>query len=154
MVVELILAGGGYEAASYGPSFVETISTAWHFLAPFLKTAIIVLSMSIGLFFVFAGTLGVIRMPDFFTRIHAAGMTDTLGVELILLGLIIQSGFTLLSLKFLLVGFFLLLTSPTATHAIADAAHAAGLKALTGRYRSSPVADIRQPRQKEQGGKE
>jgi len=52
------------------------------------------LDFSLCLFFVLAGTLGVLRLPDFYTRLHAAGMTDTLGAELILLGLIIQSGFT------------------------------------------------------------
>lgn len=108
-----------------------------------LRYAISMVSIATGVFFVFAGALGVLRLPDFFTRMHAAGMTDTLGVELILLGLILQSGFTLLSLKFLLVAFFLLLTSPTATHAIADAAYHAGLKPLIGRYRSPSVDELR-----------
>ena len=94
----------------------------FHHLALVVKAVISVALIATGIFFVFAAGLGVLRLPDFFTRIHAAGMTDTLGVELILLGLIIQSGFTLLSLKFIFVGFFLLVTSPTATHAIADAA--------------------------------
>ena len=89
-----------------------------------------------GLFFVFAGTLGVLRLPDFYTRLHAAGMTDTLGSELILLALIIQSGFSQMSLKLLLVGFFLFITSPTATHAVAHAAYTAGLKPILGRYKA------------------
>ena len=97
------------------------------------------LSIIAGLFFVLAGTLGVLRLPDFYTRLHAAGMTDTLGAELILLGLIIQSGFTQMSLKLLLVAFFLLLTSPTATHAIAYAAYKAGLKPMLGKYTAPPV---------------
>ena len=93
-------------------------------------------SIIAGLFFVLAGTLGVLRLPDFYTRLHAAGMTDTLGAELVLLGLIIQSGFTQMSLKLLLVAFFLLITSPTATHAVAHAAYKAGLKPKLGRYRA------------------
>lgn len=93
-------------------------------------------SIIAGLFFVLAGTLGVLRLPDFYTRLHAAGMTDTLGAELVLLGLIIQSGFTQMSLKLLLVAFFLLITSPTATHAVAHAAYKAGLKPKLGKYRA------------------
>jgi len=96
-------------------------------------------SILTGLFFVLAGTLGVLRLPDFYTRLHAAGMTDTLGAELILLGLIIQSGFTQMSLKLLLVAFFLLLTSPTATHAIANAAYKAGLNPKLGKYKAPSV---------------
>ena len=92
-----------------------------------------------GLFFVFAGTLGVLRLPDFYTRLHAAGITDTLGSELILLGLIIQSGFTQLSLKLMIVAFFLFITSPTATHAVAHAAYQAGLKPKLGKYRAPDI---------------
>ena len=69
------------------------------------------LSIITGLFFVLAGTIGVLRLPDFFTRLHAAGMTDTLGAELIILGLIIQSGWSLVSVKLFLV--CLLYTSPS-----------------------------------------
>ncbi|WP_233341522.1 monovalent cation/H(+) antiporter subunit G [Robiginitomaculum antarcticum] len=95
-----------------------------------------------GTFFVLAGAIGVLRMPDFFTRIHAAGMTDTMGAEFILLGLVVQAGFTQLSLKLLLVAFFLFVTSPTATHAIAHAAHLSGLKPRLGRYQAPDLEDI------------
>jgi len=94
------------------------------------------LSIAAGLFFVLAGTIGVLRLPDFFTRLHAAGMTDTLGAELIIVGLMIQSGFSQMSLKLLLVAIFLLMTSPTATHAVANAAYNAGLKPMLGKYRA------------------
>lgn len=100
-----------------------------------------IISLTAGLFFVLAGTIGVIRLPDFYTRLHAAGMTDTLGAELILLALIFQSGFSQLTLKLLLVAFFLLITSPTATHAVAHAAYQAGLKPLTGKYRAPDVEE-------------
>lgn len=109
----------------------------------FIGTAASLASIASGVFFVFAGALGVLRLPDFFSRIHAAGMTDTLGVELILFGLIIQAGFSLLSLKFLLVGFFLLLTSPTATHAMANAAYHSGLKPRVGNYKSPNLDELR-----------
>lgn len=105
-----------------------------------IRTICSSVSILAGLFFVLAGTLGVLRLPDFYTRLHAAGMTDTLGAELILLGLIIQSGFTQMSLKLLMVAFFLLLTSPTATHAIAYAAYKAGLNPKLGKY-SAPQVD-------------
>lgn len=92
-----------------------------------------------GLVFVFAGALGVLRLPDFYTRLHAAGLTDTLGAEMVLAGLIVQSGFTLLSAKLALVGVLLFLTSPTATHGISNAAHRAGLKPRTKKYRAPPA---------------
>lgn len=123
---------------------VETAQTTTHasgFL-PLLQNGVAIACISIGLLFVLGGTLGVLRLPDFFTRLHAAGMTDTLGAELILLGLIVQEGFTQLSLKFLFVSMFLLLTSPTATHAVANAAHQAGLKPLLGRYKAPSIEEI------------
>jgi multicomponent Na+:H+ antiporter subunit G len=94
-----------------------------------------------GLFFVFAGAIGVLRLPDFYTRLHAAGVTDTLGAELVLLGLAVQAGLSLLTAKLFLVGLVLVLTSPAATHAIAHAAHTAGLKPLLGRFKANHPAD-------------
>jgi len=91
-----------------------------------------------GVFFVIAGAVGVLRLPDFYTRMHAAGMTDTLGAEMILLGLIVQAGFSQTSLKLALIAFLLFLTSPTAAHAVVGAAHHAKLKPKLGKY-SAPV---------------
>lgn len=87
-----------------------------------------------GVVFVLAGAIGVIRLPDFYTRMHAAGVTDTLGAELIVFGLILQAGWSALSLKLALIGLFVFLTSPTATHAVANAAYRAGLKPMLKRY--------------------
>lgn len=103
--------------------------------------------MAVGVIFVLAGAIGVVRLPDFYTRIHAAGVTDTLGAEMIVLALMLQAGFTLLSAKLLLVGFILFLTSPTATHAVANAAHRAGLNPLLSRHQPP------HPRDAESGGK-
>jgi len=89
-----------------------------------------------GVFFVIAGAVGVLRLPDFYTRMHAAGMTDTLGAEMILLGLIVQAGLSQTSLKLVLIAFLLFLTSPTATHAVVGAAHHAKLKPKLGKYRA------------------
>lgn len=81
-----------------------------------------------GAFFVIVGAVGVYRFPDFYTRLHGAGITDTMGAELILLGLILQAGFSLIAVKLIFIGLFLFITSPTATHAIANAALTAGLR--------------------------
>ena len=74
------------------------------------------------------GGIGMLRFPDFYTRLHAAGITDTLCAILILLGLALQAGITLVTLKLLLIFAFLFFTSPTATHALANAAVHGGLK--------------------------
>ncbi len=68
------------------------------------------------------GSLGLLRMPDFYTRLHPAGMTDTLGAGLVLLGLMLQAGPTLVAIKLLLILLLLWFTSPVASHALARAA--------------------------------
>jgi len=75
-----------------------------------------------GVAFALIGSVGLMRMPDFYTRLHAAGITDTLGAGLILLGLMLQAGWTLVSVKLLLILIFLWFTSPIATHALSRAA--------------------------------
>jgi len=73
------------------------------------------------------GGLGLIRLPDFYTRLHAGGIIDTLGAELVLAGMIVQAGFTLVAVKLILIGLFIFFTSPTSTHAIANAAFVVGM---------------------------
>jgi multicomponent Na+:H+ antiporter subunit G len=75
-----------------------------------------------GVAFALIGGVGLLRMPDFYTRLHAAGVTDTLGAGLILLGLMLQAGWTLVSVKLLLILIFMWFTGPIATHALARAA--------------------------------
>ena len=82
--------------------------------------------------FLLVGGIGILRLPDFYCRIHAAGLTDTLGAGLILIGLMVQAGWTLVAVKLLLIFAFLFLTSPTATHALARAALLNGLKPHSG----------------------
>lgn len=106
-----------------------------------IRDAVSVILMGIGVIFVLTGAIGVVRLPDFYTRLHAAGVTDTLGAELIILSLILQAGFTLLAAKLVLVGFILFLTSPTATHAVANAAHRAGLNPLLSRHQPQHPRD-------------
>ncbi len=75
-----------------------------------------------GLFFIVVGSIGVLRFPDVYTRLHAAGMTDTMGAGLVLVGLSFQEGLTLITVRLLMIWAFLLFTSPIATHALARAA--------------------------------
>lgn len=80
--------------------------------------------------FCLIGAVGLVRMPDFYTRIHAASVTDTLGAALVLLGLALQAGLTLVTVKLVMIALLILLTSPTATHALAKAALTRGLHPL------------------------
>jgi multicomponent Na+:H+ antiporter subunit G len=79
-----------------------------------------------GSFFVIVGGVGVIRLPDLFTRLHAAGVTDTGGAGLVLVGLMFQGGLTLVTVKLLLILGFLWFSSPVSTYAQARAALAGG----------------------------
>ncbi len=74
------------------------------------------------------GGIGIHRFPDFYSRLHAAGITDTLCAMLILLGLGLQAGFNLAAFKLALIFVFLFFTNPTASHALANAALHSGLK--------------------------
>lgn len=84
--------------------------------------------------FLLVGGLGLIRLPDFYSRLHAAGIIDTMGAELILFGMMFQAGFSLVTVKLLLIGVFIFITSPTATHAVANAALVAGLEPKLSSY--------------------
>lgn len=83
------------------------------------------------------GALGLLRMPDFFSRIHAAGITDTFCAGALLVGLALLSPSLLVASKLLMVLFFLLFTTPTATHALARAALKSGLKPVPGYVRTN-----------------
>jgi len=90
-----------------------------------ILTAILMLS---GVFFFLAGSIALIRLPDVYSRLHATTKLDTLGLGLILAGLIVYDGLTLASVKLIFIVFFIFLTSPTAAHAIARAAYKSGVK--------------------------
>jgi multicomponent Na+:H+ antiporter subunit G len=76
------------------------------------------------------GALGLVRMPDFYTRVHAASVCDTMGAGLVLAGLLLQAGPTLVAVKLIIIGLLLFFTNPTAAHALAKAAHTRGVTAL------------------------
>ncbi|PRR78922.1 Na(+)/H(+) antiporter subunit G [Clostridium liquoris] len=86
-----------------------------------IKTIIAGIFIFGGLFFFMVGTLGILRFPDVFTRIHSAAKCDTLGALLSLMGLIIFNGFNWTALKLILVLIFIWITNPTATHLIGKA---------------------------------
>lgn len=91
------------------------------------------------------GALGMLRMPDFYTRMHAGSVTDTLGAGLILLGLMLQAGFTLVAAKLLMIGLLLFFSSPVAGHALAKAAMSRGLKPLLADSDATPSASPTSP---------
>jgi multicomponent Na+:H+ antiporter subunit G len=90
-----------------------------------------------GLFFFTGGAIGILRFPDFYSRLHPAGKLDTLGLLLALIALALFNlhhfslATVLTSLKIFLIVVFVFLASPTATHAIVDAGVRAGLDPWT-----------------------
>ena len=91
-----------------------------------------------GGFFCVVGGIGILRMPDFYTRMHATSVTETLGAALILLGLMLQAGFTLVAAKLAMIGLLIFFTSPTATHALARAAMIRGVEPVLARTEDEP----------------
>ncbi len=82
----------------------------------------------VGLFFMVVGAIGLLRLPDFYTRVHATGKCDTLGEGMILVGLVLYEGMNLIAVKILLLVIFIFITSPTAVHAILNVAHTCGVE--------------------------
>lgn len=78
--------------------------------------------------FVLIGGIGALRLPDFYTRLHAASLTETMATILIFLGMILQAGLSLAALKLGAIMIFLLLTAPTASYALANAALQSGMR--------------------------
>lgn len=84
--------------------------------------------------FCIIGAVGMLRMPDFYTRMHAASVIETLGAGPLLFGLCLQAGWTLVMVKLVMIGLLILFTSPTATHALARAAMVRGLKPVLAKH--------------------
>ena len=96
-----------------------------------------------GAFLILTGGIGVIRFPDFFTRMHAAGVTDTLAATLIILGLMITAGWGIPLIKLLLIFLFIMITSPTASHALAKSALHGRMKPKDGDDSESTSRQVR-----------
>jgi multicomponent Na+:H+ antiporter subunit G len=88
------------------------------------------ISLTAGGAFCIVGAVGMLRMPDFYTRLHAASVIETLGGGLILFGLLLQAGWSLVAVKLVMIGLLVFFASPTATHALAKAAMERGLRPL------------------------
>ena len=97
--------------------------------------------MVAGGLFVFIGGVGALRMPNFFTRIHAASLTDSMGSILLLVGIMLQAGLSLASVKLVAILGFLLLTGPAATYALANAALLSGMKPDAKGVDENPESD-------------
>ena len=87
--------------------------------------------MAFGIFFLGVAAIGALRLPDFYTRSHALGVVDTLGTLLILGGLVLHYGFSLISAKLILILIFIYIANPTITHILVRAAMKSGLKPWT-----------------------
>jgi multicomponent Na+:H+ antiporter subunit G len=94
------------------------------------------LSLCGGLFFLFVGTVGLLRLPDVFNRLHATTKCDTLGAGLVLLSLALQSS-AAVGTRLILLALFILITNPTAAHVIAQAAYKAGITPVLSRRPSN-----------------
>ncbi len=103
------------------------------------------LFLAAGAFFAIVGGIGLLRMPDVFTRMHAASVTETLGAGFMLIGLMLQSGLTLVTAKLAIMGLLILLASPTSSHALARAALMSGLKPLLGKQLSDAEVPSSKP---------
>ncbi len=87
--------------------------------------------LAVGCFFALTGALGLLRMPDFYSRLHPAGKSDTLAQFLIIVGLILQAEDPMVAIKLGILTALLFITAPTATHAISRAAELDGLEPWT-----------------------
>ena len=94
-----------------------------------------------GGFFCIVGAIGMLRMPDFYTRMHAASLADTLGAGFMLAGMLLQAGLTLVGAKLVMIGLLIFFASPTATHALARAAMTRGLEPLLAPSQDAPAED-------------
>ena len=108
--------------------------------------------IGLGVLSILIGALGLIRLPDVYARIHAAGIIDTAGVAFFILGMICLSGWSLATVKLILIGIFLFFTSPISGHAIARVAHLSGIKPegrdLTGQKSTAKKAKNKTSAQK------
>jgi multicomponent Na+:H+ antiporter subunit G len=84
--------------------------------------------MAVGAFFMITGALGLLRFPDFYTRLHATGKCDTLGEVLIIFGCMLYQGWSFITIKLFFLILFIFIANPVGTHAIMKAAYVTGVK--------------------------
>jgi len=94
-----------------------------------------ILSFIVGLFFLAVATIGLLRLPDVYNRLHATTKCDTLGAGLVLLSLALQSEMAV-AIRLALLIIFIVITNPTAAHVIARAAYRTGITPIIGRSES------------------
>ncbi|MEX0639122.1 MAG: monovalent cation/H(+) antiporter subunit G [Balneolaceae bacterium] len=99
-----------------------------------VQNILTILFVVAGIYFMFVGSLGLIRLPDFYSRTHAASKSDTLGILLVIIGLVIYNGFEIASFKLLLIVLFVALANPIGSHALARAAWRSGLEPELGKH--------------------
>lgn len=92
------------------------------------QSIISIIFVTTGIVFILVGSIGILRLPDFYARTHAVSKSDTLGVIFVIMGLIFYEGFTQSSAKLLLIVLFIALSNPIGTHALSRAAMKKGLK--------------------------
>ena len=86
------------------------------------------ISIILGSVFIITGAYGAYKAPGFWIRLQSVSLIESLGAFLILIGLGLQSGFTFVTVKILIIGIFLFITGPTSTHALANAAFSSGVR--------------------------
>ncbi len=116
---------------------IATILEYWHAFRPALGSALLLG----GAILAVIGTVGVLRFPDFYTRLHAASVTDTAAATLAIVGMVLLAPSWAVVFKLAVVWLFLFLTGPTSSHALANAAHTAGLQPMIGRIGESDGGD-------------
>jgi multicomponent Na+:H+ antiporter subunit G len=97
----------------------------------------------IGIFFFTVGTVGILRLPDVFTRMHATTKSDTLGASSILIGFAIYSGDFFIIAKLILIIFFVVIATPSAAHAIAKASYLSGEPFFDEKFEDAYGRDLR-----------
>ena len=104
-----------------------------------IQTTFSLVFVVLGIVFMLVGSIGIVRLPDFYSRTHAVSKSDTLGIIFVIGGLIVYEGFTQSSLKLLFIILFIALANPIGTHALARAAIRKGIKPLL--YKRSSEED-------------
>ena len=92
-----------------------------------ITEAIVGILLVSGSFFTVIGAIGIVRFPDFWSRLHGASVSDSAGMLLLIAGMGFYAGLSMVTVKLLIIGILLLITGPTTTHAVANAALVSGL---------------------------